>query len=78
MMTDPLYYQPTYYLGMVDDTGRLSFYDGRIRIIDPAGAIHSTFEARDFSRHLVERVEPWTYMKTLALKDAGPGPFFRK
>ena len=37
MMTDPLYYQPTYYLGMVDDTGRLSFYDGRIRIVDPDG-----------------------------------------
>ena len=75
MMTDPLYYQPTYYLGMVDDTGRLSFYDGRIRIIDPAGTIHSTFEARDFSRYLVERVEPWTYMKTLALKDPGRGRF---
>lgn len=68
MMTDPLYYQPTYYLGMVDDTGRLSLYDGRIRIVDPAGSIHSSFHASDFSRHLVERVEPWTYMKTLALK----------
>ncbi|MBI5590464.1 MAG: Ni/Fe hydrogenase subunit alpha [Deltaproteobacteria bacterium] len=75
MMTDPLYYQPTYYLGMVDDAGRLSFYDGRIRVMDPTGTIHSTFEARDFSRHLVERVEPWTYMKTLALKDAGRDGF---
>jgi F420-non-reducing hydrogenase large subunit len=71
MMTDPLYYQPTYYLGMVDDSGRLSFYDGRIRIVDPDGAIHSTFEAGDFPRHLVERVESWTYMKTLALTDTG-------
>ena len=70
MMTDPLYYQPTHYLGMVDDTGRLSFYDGRIRMIDPDGNIHATFEAGDFSRHLVEQVVPWTYMKTLALKDA--------
>ena len=75
MMTDPLYYQPTYYLGMVDDIGRLSFYDGRIRIVDPAGAVHSTFKARDFSRHLIERVESWTYMKTLALKDTGRGGF---
>ena len=75
MMTDPLYYQPTYYLGMVDDSDRLSFYDGRIRIVDPAGNIHSTLEARDFSRHLVERVEPWTYMKTLSLKDAGRNSF---
>jgi F420-non-reducing hydrogenase large subunit len=69
MMTDPLYYQPTYYMGMVDDTGRLSFYDGRIRIVDPSGAVHSTFETGEFSRHLVERVEPRTYMKTLTLKD---------
>ena len=76
MMTDPLYYQPTHYLGMVDDAGRLSFYDGRIRVIDPAGTLHSSFEARNFSCHLVERVEPWTYMKTLALKDAGRGGLF--
>ena len=75
MMTDPLYYQQTHYLGMVDDTGRLSFYDGRIRMIDPAGTLHSIFEARDFSRHLVEQVVPWTYMKTLALKDAGRNHF---
>ncbi len=75
MMTDPLYFHPTYYLGMIDDSGRLSFYDGRIRIIDPDGIIHSTFDAGDFSRHLSERVEPWTYMKTLALKDAGQSGF---
>jgi F420-non-reducing hydrogenase large subunit len=75
MMTDPLYYQPTYYMGMVDDAGRLSFYDGRIRIVDPDGNMHSTYEAGDFSRHLVERVEPWTYMKTLALKDPGRSCF---
>ena len=37
--------------------------------------MHSTFEAGDFSRHLVERVEPWTYMKTLALKDPGRSRF---
>jgi F420-non-reducing hydrogenase large subunit len=75
MMTASLYYQPSYYMSMVDDAGRLSFYDGRIRIMDPAGAIHSTFEAGAFSRHLVERVEPWTYMKTLALKDPGRSCF---
>jgi F420-non-reducing hydrogenase large subunit len=75
MMTDPLYYQPTYYMGMVDDAGRLSFYDGRIRIVDPDGNMHSSFEAGDFSRHLVERVEPWTYMKSLALKAPGPNRF---
>ncbi len=71
MMTSPVYFQPSYYLSMVDDAGRLSFYDGRIRIMDPAGAIHSTFEAGDFSRHLIERVEPWTYMKTLWLQAPG-------
>jgi F420-non-reducing hydrogenase large subunit len=75
MMTDPLYYQPTYYMGMIDETGRLSFYDGSIRIVDPGGAIHAGFEVGDFSRHLVERVEPWTYMKTLALKDPGLSRF---
>jgi F420-non-reducing hydrogenase large subunit len=71
MMTDPLYYQPTYYLGMVDNAGKLSLYDGRIRIIDSDGTLYATFDARDFSRHLVERVEPWTYMKTVTLKEAG-------
>jgi F420-non-reducing hydrogenase large subunit len=56
-------------MGMVDDTGRLSFYDGRIRIVDPDGNMHTTFETGDFSRHLVERVDPWTYMKTMTLKN---------
>ena len=84
LMTDPIYYQPTYYLGMVDADGKLSFYDGRIRIVDPSGNMHSTFAARDFPRHLVERAEPWTYMKTLGLKDTGgavlskmPGGIYR-
>jgi F420-non-reducing hydrogenase large subunit len=75
MMTDPLYFLPTHYLGMVDNSGKLSFHDGRMQIVDPDGALISSFDAKDFSDHLIERVEPWTYMKTLSLKQANEDGF---
>lgn len=58
----------TCYMGLVDDAGQLNFYDGKIRVIDPAGGELVTFEARDYSQHLVEQVDTRSYMKPLYLK----------
>ncbi len=61
----------TYYMGMVDSRNRLAFYDGDMRIVDPAGAPFAEFCGKDYLKHLEERVDPWSYMKTLYLKRIG-------
>ena len=58
-------------MGMVDSAGRLTFLDGRIRVIDPAGAELALFEPKDWLDHVAERVEPWTYAKLTFLKQKG-------
>jgi len=58
-------------MGMVDGSGRLTFLDGKIRIVDPAGAEVSLFEPAAWLDHIAERVEPWTYAKLTFLKAKG-------
>ncbi len=58
-------------MGMVDGAGKLAFLDGRIRIVDPAGAELALFEPKDWLDHVAERVEPWTYAKLTFLKQKG-------
>jgi F420-non-reducing hydrogenase large subunit len=58
-------------MGTVDAEGRLAFLDGRIRIVDPAGAEVALFEPKDWLDHVAERVEPWTYAKLTFLKQKG-------
>lgn len=61
----------TYYMGLVDDRDKVNFYDGRIRVVDPNGKEFVKFEAKDYLRYLEERVEPWSYLKLLYLKEIG-------
>ena len=71
LLTDPVYYQRTYSMGMTDDDGRLRFYDGHIRIVDPGGDPVASFTAKDFPRYLTERINDGTYMKNPAIRNAG-------
>ncbi len=68
---DPIFIQPTYYLGLVDRDQRVNFYDGRLRVVDPDGEELACFQPRDYSLHLEERVEPWTYSRIPYLKAVG-------
>jgi F420-non-reducing hydrogenase large subunit len=61
----------TYYMGMVDDKGKVNFYDGKVRVVDPSGKTFVEFDASEYLDHLEERVEPWTYQKYLYLKNIG-------
>ncbi|MBU0986655.1 MAG: Ni/Fe hydrogenase subunit alpha [Proteobacteria bacterium] len=61
----------TYYMGLVDEHGRVNFYDGKIRVVDPDGRSFAEFEARDYLNRLEERVVPWSYLKVLYLKEIG-------
>jgi F420-non-reducing hydrogenase large subunit len=58
-------------MGLVDEENKVSFYDGKIRVVDPDGKEMTIFAAKDYLKHLEERVEPWSYLKILYLKDIG-------
>lgn len=61
----------TYYMGTVDTNNHINFYDGLIRVVDPQGKEFIKYPARDYSKHVAERVEPWSYLKFPYLKEVG-------
>jgi len=65
------YYHETHYAGLVDDEGRVNFYDGRVRVVDPAGDEVALFDGADYLEHIAERVVPWSYLKLPYLKKVG-------
>lgn len=71
LITSDAYTIKTYYMGLVDDKNKVNFYEGKIRVVDPGGKEFSKFEAKDYLNHIVESVEPWTYLKFPYLKSVG-------
>ncbi|RME83390.1 MAG: Ni/Fe hydrogenase subunit alpha [Caldilineae bacterium] len=61
----------TYYMGTVDANNHVNFYDGMIRVVGPTGKELVKYHARDYTQHIAEHVEPWTYLKFPYLKDVG-------
>ncbi|RLF59388.1 MAG: Ni/Fe hydrogenase subunit alpha [Thermoplasmata archaeon] len=68
--SDP-YQLNTYNMGLVDDKNKLNFYDGLIRVTDQKGDEYLKFPGKDFYKHVIERVEEWSYMKFPYLKAIG-------
>ena len=71
LVTSEAYTHRTYYMGLVDAANKVTFYDGTLRVVDPAGEEFLAFESRDYLGHIAEHVEPWSYMKFCFLKDVG-------
>ena len=71
LVTSDLYHHRTYSMGTVDEKNRLNFYDGMIRVVDPEGREFARYAAADYTEHVAEHVEPWTYMKFPFLKKLG-------
>ncbi|MFH2002139.1 MAG: Ni/Fe hydrogenase subunit alpha [Planctomycetota bacterium] len=65
------YYHETHYAGLVDAKGKVNFYDGKIRVVNPDGDEKALFEADRYLDHIAERVEPWSYLKLPYLKNVG-------
>jgi len=61
----------TYYMGMVDKSNQINFYDGPIRVVSPSGEEFIKFRSESYLDYLTEHVEPWTYMKFCFLKPVG-------
>ncbi|MBN1516988.1 Ni/Fe hydrogenase subunit alpha [Candidatus Sumerlaeota bacterium] len=70
---------PSLFMSMVDDKGRLSYYDGHLRFMDATGKIIAdNIEAEDYADWIGEAVEPWTYLKFPYYKPQGyPGGMYR-
>ena len=71
LITSDAYTHRTYYMGLVDDSGSVNFYDGKVRVVSPDGAEFAKFDGRDYLHHLAEHVEPWTYIKFPYLRNIG-------
>jgi len=63
LITKGPYQLSTYNMGLVDDKNRVNFYDGDIRVTDQKGSEYDRFQVRDYTDHVREHVEPWSYMK---------------
>jgi F420-non-reducing hydrogenase large subunit len=65
------YTTPMYYMGMVDENNKVNFYDGRVRVVDPAGNEFVKYSPEEYLDVVAEHVEPWTYLKFPYLKKVG-------
>jgi F420-non-reducing hydrogenase large subunit len=65
------YQHRTNYMGLVDDAGKVSFYDGQVRVVDPDGQRIAQFGPSEYTDHIAEHVEPWTYVKFSYLRSIG-------
>jgi F420-non-reducing hydrogenase large subunit len=71
LILSDIYLHRTYYMGTVDANDQANFYDGLIRVVDPEGQEVLKYPCRDYTKHIAERVEPWTYLKFPYLKSVG-------
>lgn len=61
----------TYYMALVDENKKVTFYDGKVRVIDPKGKEYALFDPEDYIEYIGEWVEPWTYVKLAHLRKIG-------
>jgi len=71
LILSDIYTHKTYYMGLVDDKNKVSFYDGWVRVVDPDGKEFAKFKAQEYLNHIAEGVESWSYIKFPYLKNVG-------
>ncbi len=71
LIVGDVYKHETYYMGLVNENNEVDFYDGMIRVVDPAGKEFAKFKVQDYLKHISEHVEPWSYIKFPFLKKIG-------
>jgi F420-non-reducing hydrogenase large subunit len=71
LITSDTYTHRTYYMGLVDENKKVSFYDGQLRVVDPDGKEYAIFPVQRYREFVAERVEPWSYVKFCYLKPLG-------
>jgi len=71
LLLSDLFRHETYYSGLTDESGRVAFYDGRIRVVAPDGEPLGTYAPAEYRDWIAEHVEPWTYLKFPYLRRIG-------
>ncbi len=71
MILSDAYTQPIYYMGLVDENNHVNFYDGEVRVVDPDGNEFCKYAPHEYTEHIAEHVEPWSYLKYPFLKKVG-------
>src|SRR5574339_170798 len=66
-----VYTHHTYYMGLVDENNKINFYHGKVRVVAPDGKEFVKYAPEDYTQHIAEHVEPWTYLKFPYLKNVG-------
>jgi len=61
----------TYSIGLVDPHGKVNFYDGTVRVVDPDGEEFCRYEPKDYLEHIAEAVMPFSYLKYPYLRKVG-------
>jgi F420-non-reducing hydrogenase large subunit len=56
---------------MVDKNNKINFYDGTVRVTDQKGKEIVRFNPEEYTKHIVEHVEEWSYIKFPYLKKIG-------
>jgi NAD-reducing hydrogenase large subunit len=63
---------PTLFMAIVKENGGLTFYDGKIRIVDASGnVVASALEPARYPEYIGEKVEPWSYLKSTYYRPKG-------
>ncbi len=70
---------PSLFMGLVNDQGQLSFYSGKLRIVDETGKVLANqLTAADYPNYIGEAVEPSSYLKSAYYKPYGyPNGIYR-
>ncbi len=71
MILSEAYLHRTHSIALVDENKQLNFYDGRVRVMDVEGNEVAFYAPGDYTQHIAEHVEPWTYLKFPYLKAFG-------
>ncbi len=63
---------PSLFMGTVKEDGGLTFYDGKLRIVDASGhVVANRLDPARYFDFLGEKVEPWSYLKSAYYKPKG-------
>ena len=62
---------PALNMSLVDDSGNVDYYHGKMRIVDKDKNVLQEFDYHDYLEHFSEATEEWSYMKFPFLKALG-------
>ncbi len=68
---------PSWYMGSVQGDGLLTFYDGRLRVVDEKGVVRTEFASRDYRDYIVERAVRNSYAKEVFFNFEGVEHMYR-